>query len=277
MLPGVIGAVLHYQASDPMVASGVIGEMQPFYHGFAGAVSAGVVLLMAGCVLLGRRNLRVGEWLWLAIATTLLFRLGRFAPQFAIVAAPIFATTIPKLSSRVLLKPAIRALMALVLLGGTVRITLAFPRSGTTFDAWLERHGPDGPGYPCKAANFIATDVKPTTGRLINEFTWGGFLEWRFKDRYQMLLDGRTQLFSPEFWRATYLGSDQDRAAYLAQIHADAALLPMRNSIFETTLRKQGWQVAYRDERAMVLIPPPSTIANKPNSKWPFATVLFGE
>ncbi|HET6251260.1 MAG TPA: hypothetical protein VFE47_26490 [Tepidisphaeraceae bacterium] len=278
MLPGVIGAALRYQSIDPMVASGVIGEMKPFYHGFAGIVSAAIVLIMAGCLIVGRKQLRVGDWLWLALATALLFRLGRFAPHFAIVAAPIFALTIPRLSSRILNKPVICLAMAAVLLIGTVRVAMAFPRGATTLDAWLQRQGPDGPGYPCAAADYIATSVKPTTGRLINEFTWGGFLEWRFKNRYQTLLDGRTQLFSPQFWQATYLGSEQERSAYLSSIHADAALLPMQHSVFEETLRKQGWQIAYRDERAMVLVPPPPTISNKANSpKWPFASLFLGE
>ena len=276
MLPGVIGAAVHYQLKDPMVASGVIAEMRPFYSGVPGKVSAAVVIVLTWCALLGRRKLRAGEWLWFGLSMLLLFRLGRFSPAFAIVAAPIYALTIPPMSSRMLIKPAICAMMAIVLIGGTARLVCAFPRSQMTLDAWLDRHGTDIAGYPCNAATYIASSVKPTTGRLINEFTWGGYLEWRLGDHYKTLLDGRTQLFSAAFWEDTYLGGDDRRAWYLSHVTADAAILPAKGSKFEKTLTAQHWQIAWRDERSIVMLPPPEMAKNK-NAKWPFATVFFGE
>jgi hypothetical protein len=276
MLPGVISTAFHYQAGDPMVASGFIAEMRPFYHGVMGNIAAGVVAVMTLFALINFRRLRIGDWLWLALGAAFLLRLGRFAPTFAIIAAPIFARTLMKFSPRILARPAVCALMALVLAAGLVRLCMDFPRSSATFDTWLNRHGKGTPGYPCAAADYIAANVNPATGQLINEFTWGGYLEWRLGDRYQTLLDGRTQCFAPEFWVATYLGSEKDRSQYFARTHADAALLPIERSVFAQTLKEQNWKVVYSDDRAQVLLPPPG-LNKDAKPKWPFAGLMFGE
>lgn len=274
MLPGMVLAAIHYQYGDPMVASGWISEMQPFYRGVAGHIAAGLVLLMVGAALIARRQVRIGDGLWLALSAALLLQFGRFAPVFAIIAAPLFAATMPELSGRILAKPAICALIAMVLALGVVRLAIQFPRHSAKLDTWLNRHGAAAPGYPCAAADFIASNVKPSTGRLINEFSWGGYLEWRLGDRYQTLADGRTQVFSPAFWHATYLDGEDRRASYLSRLRADAAVLPIKRSLFQDALLKQGWHIAYRDDRAQVLLPP-ADLASEPVRQWPFAQVLL--
>lgn len=278
MLPGVVATALHYQYADPMVASTFIAEMQPFYHGTSGLIAAGAVLVLTGFMILSRRKLRAGDWAWFALSAVLLLRLGRFAPVFAIAAAPMFARTMPRFSGRVMGSPVGCALMAIVLVAGAVRIGIAFPGHAMTLSAWLNRHGPDAPGYPCAAADFVATHVKPSAGRIINEFTWGGYLEWRLGDSYETLLDGRTQLFSPAFWRVTYLGSSDARERYLTRLRADAAVLPAHDSKFRDVLKSHGWRVAYQDpeHRAQVLLPPPG-MNHDDEPQWPFASVLMGE
>ncbi|MDB5358631.1 MAG: putative rane protein [Phycisphaerales bacterium] len=276
MLPGAIASALHYQYADPMVSMGAIEEMKPFYHGIAGKISATLVLTFSALALWNRDRVRVGEWIWLVISGVLLIRLGRFAPVFVIVAAPIFAKTLPRREGGILGSRLVCALMVVVLAGGLWRLAVSFPRSDMKMEAWLNRHGPTAPGYPCAAAGFVADRVTPTTGCIINEFSWGGYLEWRLGDNYRTLLDGRTQLFAPSFWRATYLGSEEQRQGFLANVRADAAVLPIRNSRFHDTLIALGWQPAYRDERAEVLVPP-AKVAQEAGGKWPFATTLFDQ
>jgi len=105
-------------------------------------------------------------------------------------------------------------------------------------------------------SNFVAEKLTPRRHRLINEFNWGGYLEWRLGDRYQTFLDGRTQLFTPEFWRATYLGSPEEMQQFLTRTEADAAILPVARSRFHDALLALGWRSAFRDDRAEVLLPP---------------------
>ena len=256
MLPGTITAIGHYSLRDPMVASKIIGEMQPFWRGGMGKVSLVLVIAFAIRLVLRHRRLRVGELLLVAGHSVLLLWLGRFAPLFALVAAPAFAVTLPGLSDRVLGKPLLRGAMAMVLMLGLLRAITEFPSRDADLSAWLNRHGPDAPGYPVEAVRFVAANVGRGNGRLINEFNWGGYLEWSLGDRYQVLLDGRTQVFAAEFWNEVYLGSDESCRRFMSKVRADAAVLPAENSRFKATLVSLGWRTVHADERAEVLVPP---------------------
>src|SRR5207249_9601716 len=90
----------------------------------------------------------------------------------------------------------------------------------------------------------------------INEFGWGGYLCWRMPAGYQVLLDGRTQLYPRRVWYATYLGSDARLRQFLAAADADVAILSVHADRFEKSLRQLGWRVVYQDQRSLVFLPP---------------------
>jgi hypothetical protein len=257
MLPGMIQTALHYQATDPMVAGGYIAEMRPFFLGTFGTASAAIVGLMLLAILIRLPLLRAGERLWLALSVLALSQWGRFAPVFAITASPMIAVVIGKLSDRPLARLPMRLALATLLVIALIRVGGEFPSPSTPLNAWINRHGPDAPTYPNAAAQYLATHVKPRTGKLVSEFAWGGYLEWSVGDRYQLLLDGRTQLFTPDFWQSTYLNGEEERSKFFTQIDADAAVLP-RASMFRHTLVKQGWKSVWRDDQegSEVLLPP---------------------
>ncbi|MGA2231292.1 MAG: hypothetical protein ABSH22_10370, partial [Tepidisphaeraceae bacterium] len=98
MLPGALAAAWHYQFHDPMVSGNTIAEMQPFYRGQLGSISAILVAIVILAALINRRRLTAGNWLLLGISLLALLRLGRFAPIFAIFAVPTLAATLPQLS-----------------------------------------------------------------------------------------------------------------------------------------------------------------------------------
>jgi hypothetical protein len=193
---------------------------------------------------------------WLLGSIVLLLRMGRFSPVFAMAAAPVFAAAMPRLSDRILTRRFTQVAIGIVLALGVFRITSEFPRADVTLDVWLERNGPAVPGYPAAAAAFVEALVPPRTGRLINEYTWGGYLSWRLGPRFKVLLDGRTNLFTPQFWRKAYLGGADEQAAFLGAVEADAAILLATGSRFEAALKRQGWKTVHTDSRATVLIPP---------------------
>jgi hypothetical protein len=258
MLPGTIRSILDYSRHDVMVRSGTIAEFQPFYHGMMGHISAALVAILVICAVwqtVHARRLPLGELLWLFGSTALLFRLGRLSPLFAIIAVPIFAAVLPKLSDRILARAPVVAILAAALMISCWSIARGFPRSGQSLSAWLNRNGPDAPNYPCAAADFVDRHVDARTHHLICEFTWGGYLEWRLGPRFQPLMDGRTQLFSPEFWKATALGTADQRRSFLAATPADAAILRVNHNAFGPALEELGWKVVYRDAVAEVLEP----------------------
>ncbi len=262
MLPGVISSAIHYQFGDAMVASPIIAEMRPFYSGGLGLISVAMVLFILGCAIRHRKNLQACDWTWLIGAILVLLRMGRFGPIFAIFAVPTLAATCPRLSDGVLARPAVRFAMATLLILGFVRVGRGFPTSQTSLSNWLNRNGPDCPGYPTSAADFVAANIPARSHRLVNEFTWGGYLEWRLSPGYQVLMDGRTQVFPGDFWKAVYLGAPVDRKKYLATLDADAAVLPIRGSAFHQDLIDLGWKQVYADDRAEVLQPPTGDRAN---------------
>jgi hypothetical protein len=261
LLPGMVRSVVNYSSTDVLVRSPVIVEMQPFYGGTMGHISAALAILVAVLTLwrLARRqSVRVGlgELLWLAGSAVLLLRFGRMAPVFAIIASPMLAATLPGLSERVLRRPLVMVLVGGVLAAGSFRIVRAFPPASLPLSAWLNRQGPAAAGYPCAAADFVDSHIQSKTGRLICEFPWGGYLEWRLGDRFTLLMDGRTQVFSAGFWKSTYLGTPQDRQRIISTAAADAAIIPTRHSLFASDLLALHWQPIYRDDRATVMVPP---------------------
>ncbi len=258
MLPGLLHTIFFYSAQDQMVRGPVIAEMQSLFRGYPGMISAVICLAILGCIARRYRVIPTGQLICIVATGLLLMKLGRFAPIFALAVCPALAATLPGLSDRLLGKPAVLVLLAVVTLIGSARVALEFPRSTTSLSRWVNRHGPDTPGYPCDAADYIARNVSPTNGKLINEFSWGGYLAWRLGDKYQVLLDGRTQVYPAALWQATYLGSPVERQNFLGALHADAALVPAGKSWFRPTLIQLGWRSVYTDtdHRAEVLLPP---------------------
>ena len=256
MLPGLIATMWHYQTADAMVAGPGIAELRPIYAGPMGVVT---VLLVAsglvGCVM-HRKRLRAGDWFWLIGAVALLLRMGRFAPLFVIIAGPIIASAGPRGDVRALERPMPRWSLALLLIGGVVRMAVGFPSRALPLDSWVNRMGPDTPGYPCAAADFVQTNITPTSGHVLNEFTWGGYLAWRLGPQFQTFMDGRTQLYSASFWRSTCMAKPTDFRNYLAHIPADAAIVPADHGPMHDAVIALGWKCVYADDRAAVYVPP---------------------
>ena len=262
MLKGVIQSTWNYQHNDVLVASGLITEMQPIYQGIVGKVTMLILALFFFCAYRGRESLRSGEWFLLAVGTILMFRLGRFAPLFAMTASPILAATLPNLSDKPLRHRAIQVVTAIALVTFLYRVIEQFPARNTNFCAWLNR--PDLQfHYPCESADWVEQNIAPQldnrTGRLINDFTSGGYLEWRLGPTFQTLMDGRTQLFPADFWNQTLLApDDKSRAKFIDKQHADAAILPTKKSAFRAAIEQLGWKKVHSDPDAEVYVPPNS-------------------
>jgi hypothetical protein len=181
-------------------------------------------------------------------------KVGRAAPIFVCIFASVMSWSTPPLSDRVLGARWVNFGAVAVILIGAFRIGFSLPDNDHV-GAWLNRRGDDFPGYPVAAAEFVQRNIQPTTGRLINEFDWGGFLAWKLPE-FQVLLDGRTQLYAPEFWQRAYLDDPRQTTQFLKTIEADAAVLPAGKSRFRDSLRELGWKRAFADTRAEVLVPP---------------------
>jgi hypothetical protein len=209
-----------------------------------------------------RANFRTGEWLMLFIGVGGLCWMGRLAPLFVMIAAPMLAAAFPALKAKLLARPLVWALLGSVMLLGVIKVAEAFPARDMSMAKWLNRNGADMPGYPTGAAQFVATRVPPRTGRIINDFNWGGYLAWQLGPQYQVFMDARTQLYAPEFWRQTCLRDVESVESVVRDAGADAAIVPAQTKNLARALARLGWREVYRDQRAMVLVPPDSAIAD---------------
>jgi hypothetical protein len=256
MLPGLIRTIFFFGLSDPMASTGVIIEMQPLYQGAFGKVLLILMVALLMIMLRSRRQQTIVDWLILACVAVAAIRHGRFAVLLALCALPAVTLSATDLSDRLLSRIAlVRTLYGLLALG-TVTLFLLMPSANQPMEQWANRRGPQQAGFPFAAAEFVARSVPATHGRLINEFSWGGYLGWRLGERFKVLMDGRTPVYTDELWTGTYLGTDNQRHDYLARIQADAAVLPRYGSLFQDTLLQLGWREVYADERARVLMPP---------------------
>jgi hypothetical protein len=254
MLTGLFSTIRQLAMSDLMVASGQVQELGPIWsdaYGLFISVTAGLAL---GWIFYKRKLMRDGEMIWLIGMTILLLRYGRFAPVVALIAAPMLARALPGPSDRLLNRKIAAAACVLALAMGVWQTIIALPRPNQDACVWLNRLGTDSICYPCTAADFVEKNVPRRTGRLINEMNFGGYLAWRLGPRWQVLIDGRTQVYPPHVWRA-YLGAPDEVKRFLSPIDADAAILPVRKSRFRRALIELGWISVHRDDCSEVFTP----------------------
>jgi hypothetical protein len=253
LLPGVIRQMWNYGAADPMVSAGIIAELRPFWiDPFCTAVVASAIAFAYHA----RKRLRIGEWLWLLGSLVLYVRYSRFAPAYAPIAAATLASSLPQFTGQALQRAWVRSAATCIIAFGLLRLIIAFPGPRTSMGQWINRHAAYASGYPTDAADFVSQHIQPHSRHLLNEFTWGGYLSWALAGKYQVFLDGRTQLYSPKLWTSLYLSDSDESRMILEDTCADAAILPLKKSRFSTALKGMGWQVAYHDDLAEVLIPP---------------------
>lgn len=260
MLAGLVRTIFHYGASDPMVASGVIGELRPFYHGGGvGAWVTGALLLVAlARAVQHRRHFETADWFWAIAMLVGMLKMGRLAPLFAIAFTPMLAATLADVRGKILAKPAVCALLAFVFAFGMTSVFVGFPSRRVKLSQWLNRNGPDTPGYPCGAAQYVAARVPRRTGRIVNDFNSGGYLAFALGPRgFRVFMDPRTQLYAPQFWEKTALAPDETTAASAIREagDVDAAIVPRNAPKLAGAVRSLGWREVYRDDRASVYLP----------------------
>jgi hypothetical protein len=251
MLPGLLRAVFFYQFTDPLVASTFIVEMQPLYASAFGKFLLLLLPLLAIFLLRNRRAIRAGDWLLFLLGLALLLLHSRYAPLFALTLVVPLTLTLTGLSDGAIRRSYLWTLIPVALL----LMAAIFPRPSTPLDQWLNRRPLPAPSYPAAAADYLETHYPDAHGRLLTDFTTGGYLEFRFSPRFQIFVDGRTQIRPPSFWQNTYLRSPDDTAGALADAHANAAIL-QPTSPFLDILLHQRWQPIFADDRGILLLPP---------------------
>ncbi len=103
---------------------------------------------------------------------------------------------------------------------------------------------------PAAAVDWMAANG--LKGRVLNEYNWGGYLEWKTQD-LQVFVDGRTDLFGDSVLTA-WLGAVQAANGWeqtLQNWKIDYLLLDPSRPLAQAAARL-GWKILYQDPQAVV-------------------------
>ena len=211
---------------------------------------AGFVFALFGLATLGLALARGGTLLDALLLVPLLW-LGlsaqRHMPYFALAATPYIASGLADLWWR--WRPASRfRLPRPVVVGlGAGLVAMVVASVATAPFAPLETQ------YPTAARAKLAE----TSGNLLNEYDWGGYLIWRVPER-PVFIDGRLFVFLPdvltEYEEMVFM-----RPGWRDQLdrHAIAQVLIRPDRPLAVALRELGWTVVSEDATALLLQRPP--------------------
>lgn len=185
-----------------------------------------LALLSFGAMALNwRRTSALDPLLWVAFAYLALGARRNIA-LFAVVAAPILVRNLNAFLDRRALPPvALRAATALVALAlAILSVDVArdrfFPRIGSYREAGL---GPFDLFYPVGAAEWIAREGPD--GPVCHHMADGGYLIWRLFPRYQVMTDGRLEIFGEQRFLELQVGGSQRFRALDAEYHFGVVLV----------------------------------------------------
>ena len=110
--------------------------------------------------------------------------------------------------------------------------------------------------FPVHAADWLAAN--PQTGNMFNEFTWGGYLLYRFWPEQRVFIDGQTDFYGAELVNEylTTLRVQNGWQDILQKYDISWAIIPTNFPLVATLQDKLGWQIIYQDNTATILHKP---------------------
>jgi hypothetical protein len=182
----------------------------PNFHLREAQVTIWLWLATAAAIGLSRRSIDLTDLLLVSGMLYLALLAGRNVALFALVAPPVLTrhaqAVLDDLRGRYprLLRqldgeveherrwaPALNGLL-LALVAVAAALKMSIPLSASTNEALAVR------GMPVAAAEYLAR-AQPS-GPLYNPYEWGGYLVWRLYPEYPVYIDGRTDIYSAEFF-----------------------------------------------------------------------------
>jgi hypothetical protein len=119
-----------------------------------------------------------------------------------------------------------------------------------------DKRGLFSPDTPVALGEYLRTHEPPNNGLLLNNQSWGGYLEWAIWPKHQVLLDGRIEVHPSRVW-FDYLDIVFPSARWRALIDrygiGYAALSKGEESDLVADLRVDpAWRLDYEDDQAVV-------------------------
>jgi hypothetical protein len=124
--------------------------------------------------------------------------------------------------------------------------------------------------YPRAALQYLKTH--PVTGKVFNDYGWGGYLIWSGQPKNMIFIDGRADIYEYEGVLSDYLGIArlEPNALHLMKKYDIDAFLIRRDAPLAIALSAMpGWVRAYDDPLAALYIRKPTSEAMIANLQIP--------
>ena len=201
-----------------------------------------------------RRHLAVTDVVLVGFTTAAALTSVRTVPLFATVTAPVLATHLAALvpaDRRAGAEPAgdesgsiVNVAMVAIVTFLALALTASKLSSGNVATETAKE-------YPVGATAWVR--AHHPEGNLLNTFDWGGYLIWKLPE-YPVSIDGRADLYTDELKTFGALLDGKGWPAIVARDHDGVAILPTDAGLTKAMAEDPGWQVAYRDQVATVLV-----------------------
>lgn len=215
-----------------------------------------LLLIIASILLfaLKTERLRSGPAFLLAGFTVLAMTSGRNMHLYGVVAPFVLAGPAIEIANFSFLKKSASAMMqiekklkGLIWPAATVLISLGLLISGKLGKDYMI----DPKLFPVDAVRWLKTN--PQSGHMFNNFIWGGYMVWRLWPEQKDFIDSQSDL-SGEATKY-YLTVEKLEPGWqevLARYDVKWVIMPV-NSDLSLELVKDGWNVLYKDQTAIVL------------------------
>jgi Tfp pilus assembly protein PilF len=187
----------------------------------------------------------VGHFLLLVVMFVLTMKHGRFSALSVIVLAPSMALAVSRCSLAIRILP--HFFVILFLCHGPLYAAVRH------LPLWTETARNR---YPESAIHFI--ERHNLTGKILNTYGYGGFLEFHLFPGSQVAIDGRTPtLFPPEFYWYFRQASDNRKALenFLEEYPPDMILMDIRDGMNKMLFSMPGWAMVFAGNRAALFMP----------------------
>jgi len=237
--------------------------LSPNFHGANTWLFAAWILF--SILLLGRNTTRVAwtEIFLLGAWTAFGLYSARNIPLYAQVAA----LTLFPVAERLLVTrlPALRARLenmnavAPVASGWTWLVILPallifLQAQGARFDVRGSGNVFNNATFPVRAVDFLQR--QPPQGNMFNEYTWGGYLEYRLFPSQRVFIDGDNDFFGEALVREYLdaINARQDWQGILQKYKVQWVIVPPTRPLAQALAQSDAWREIFRDETAVVFV-----------------------
>jgi hypothetical protein len=214
------------------------------FHDLRGKVVLLVLIVLLISTLLRRRRWTLAELALVLFALYSGLTYVRFLFLLAIVIAPVLAKSFEfvPVYRREIDTPLLNTGVIILIIAGMVHF---WPREAQ-LQQWVSEQ------YPAPAVAYL--EAHPPSGRMLNFYLWGGYLNWR-NSSFKVFLDSRVDIFEYSGVLGDYLDllSLKDPKVVLDKYKVDSVLFPVGEPLTYVLQHDPEWRVVYKDDLSVVL------------------------